>query len=95
MKDAAADPPGAAASSAPISRSALEPSASGPAARGASTGPTRGRRQHELLGIRTSLDPRWRILLGTIGVISVFGLWTFAAYQLHTGSALVPTPAAT
>ena len=56
------------------------------------TGPTRGRRQHSLLGVRTSLDPRWRVVLGALGVVSIFALWTFAAYQLHTGSALVPTP---
>jgi NitT/TauT family transport system permease protein len=54
--------------------------------------PTRGRRQHSLLGVRTSLDPRWRVALGALGVVSIFALWTFAAYQLHTGSALVPTP---
>jgi len=55
-------------------------------------GATRGKRQHSLLGIRTSLDHRWRILLGALGVVCIFGLWTLAAYQLHTGSALVPTP---
>jgi NitT/TauT family transport system permease protein len=93
MKDTAAEPPASPATSVdPEAPDNSEPSATMPAAPGATSGPTRGRRQHKLLGIRTSLDHRWRILLGAVGVVSIFGLWTLAAYQLHTGSALVPTP---
>jgi NitT/TauT family transport system permease protein len=68
----------------------------GPAARGAGapTG-TRGRRPSQLLGIRGPLALRWRIGFGALGVASIFAIWTYAAYALNTGSALVPTPAAT
>ncbi|MCU1453717.1 MAG: transporter permease [Acidimicrobiales bacterium] len=57
---------------------------------------TRGRRPSTLLGIRTELAVRWRIVLGVLGVASVFALWAYAAYRPQAGSSvLVPSPART
>ncbi|MCU1353220.1 MAG: transporter permease [Acidimicrobiales bacterium] len=56
---------------------------------------TRGRRPSTLLGIRTELAVRWRIVLGILGVASVFALWAFAASRSHGGNVLVPSPART
>ncbi len=68
----------------------------GPAARGAGapTG-TRGRRPSQLLGIRGPLALRWRIGLGGARRGVDLRHLDLAAYALNTGSALVPTPAAT
>jgi NitT/TauT family transport system permease protein len=77
---------------------AATPAAAGAVPAGARAGGgtgTRGRRQSQLLGIRGPLALRWRIGFGALGVAAIFALWTYAAYALNTGSALVPTPAAT
>ena len=84
------------------SRQLPGPAGAGPEGRGAAEAPTgrqptgtRGRRPSKLLGIRGTLPTRWRFAFGAIGVVAIFGIWTYAAYALNTGSALVPTPVAT
>ena len=56
---------------------------------------TRGKVQHQLLGIRSPLAGRWRLLLGVLGVGLVFLVWVLAASRGDSSSVLVPTPAAT
>ena len=56
---------------------------------------TRGKRQHQLLGIRAPLAGRWRLALGIAGVSLVFVIWLVAAARGNNTSVLVPTPAAT
>jgi len=56
---------------------------------------TRGRRQTALLRIGTTLDTRWRVLLGAAGVVTIFVVWAVVAARLEDGGALLPTPAAT
>jgi NitT/TauT family transport system permease protein len=52
---------------------------------------TRGRRQHPLAQIRSPLSFKWRVGLGTAGVLSLFVIWVLAAGTTN----LVPSPAET
>jgi len=70
------------------------PDSQRPAPSAGGTG-TRGRRQTALLRIGTTLDTRWRVLLGAAGVVTIFVVWAVAAARLEDGGALLPTPAAT
>ena len=58
--------------------------------------PTRGRRQHQLLRIRSTISLRWRIGLGVIGVVALFALWVGTSRTLDSSTSfLVPSPSAT
>jgi len=65
--------------------------------RGPDRGKARGRGtpQSQLLGIRTPLDPRWRLVLGAAGIVGLFLVWQVAAWSLSGDSFLLPTPADT
>jgi NitT/TauT family transport system permease protein len=74
-----------------LGRATTTAAAPPPAAR-----PTRGRRQHQLLRIRSTIGLRWRIGLGVIGVAALFGLWLLTSRTLDSSTSfLVPSPSAT
>ena len=46
-------------------------------------------------GVRSPLRPAWRVGLGAVGVVAVFGAWLLASSRLDDAKAfLVPTPSA-
>jgi NitT/TauT family transport system permease protein len=57
--------------------------------------PTRGRRQHPLLRIRTPISMRSRVVLGVAGVVAIFVPWVIVSNVLHSNSVIIPTPLAT